>query len=228
LAARKLFSGPDDPRIQRALCVVAHPDDIDFFCAGTVLLMTRRGVVVDFVLATSGDKGSRDGAASGVELAATREQEQVASAGVLGAGRVEFLRRRDAELVDSLELRREVVREIRRSRPDVLLSFDPTPGYRQHPDHRVIGRVALDAAWPCARDPLTYPEMGPPHETAEAWLFGGPAGARVDLEVGVSEVLDRKIAARLEHHSQTGDPAELRQRWRRVASQERFAQIDLR
>jgi len=228
LAPRKRFSGPADARIRRALCIVAHPDDVDFFCAGTVLLMTRRGVAVDLVLATSGDKGSRDGAVSGADLAATREREQIASAGLLGAGRVDFLRRRDAELVDSLELRGELVREIRRSRPDVLFTFDPTPGYRQHPDHRVIGRVALDAAWPCARDPLTYPEMGAPHETAEAWLFGGPAGSRVDLTIDVGEVLDAKIAARLEHRSQTGEPATLRRRWRRVAREERFAQVDLR
>ncbi|HEY4027332.1 MAG TPA: PIG-L family deacetylase [Candidatus Dormibacteraeota bacterium] len=210
------------------MCIVAHPDDIDFFAAGAVLMMTRRGVVVDFVLATSGDKGARDGKVSGEELAAAREREQLASAEVLGAGGVEFLRRRDAELVDSLELRGELVREIRRTRPDVLLTFDPTPGYRQHPDHRVIGRVALDAAWPCARDRLTYPEMGPPHETAEAWLFGGPTGVRVDLDIDVSQVLDVKIRARLEHRSQTGDPADLERRWRRVARRERFAQVNLR
>jgi LmbE family N-acetylglucosaminyl deacetylase len=228
LAARRLFSGPGDARITRALCIVAHPDDVDFFCAGTVLLLARRGVAVDMVLATSGDKGSRDGAVSGADLAATREREQIASARLLGAERVEFLRRRDAELVDSLELRGELVREIRRSRPDVLFTFDPTPGYRQHPDHRVIGRVALDAAWPCARDPLTYPDMGEPHETAEAWLFGGPAGARVDLKVDVGDVLDAKIEARLAHRSQTGDPTALRRRWRRIGREERFAQVDLR
>jgi LmbE family N-acetylglucosaminyl deacetylase len=228
LPARRLFSGPGDSRIQRALCIVAHPDDIDFFAAGTVLLMTRRGVEVDFVLATSGDKGSRVGDTSGAELAETREREQLASAEVLGAGRVEFLRHRDAELVESLELRGELVREIRRSRPDVLLTFDPTPGYRQHPDHRVVGRVAIDAAWPCARDPLTYPETGPPHETAEAWLFGGPSGARVDLTIDVSDLLDTKIRARLEHRSQTRDPAAMRRRWRRVGREERFAQVDLR
>jgi LmbE family N-acetylglucosaminyl deacetylase len=207
---------------------VAHPDDIEFFAAGAVLLMTRRGAVVDFVLATSGDKGTRDGATSGDELAATREREQLAAAEVLGAGRVEFLRRRDAELVDSLELRGELVREIRRSRPDVLLTFDPTPGYRQHPDHRVVGRVALDAAWPCARDPLTYPDAGSPHETAEAWLFGGPSGVRVDLDLDVTSVLDVKIKARLEHRSQTGDPAAMARRWRRIGGRERFAQVDLR
>ena len=228
MPARRAFSGPGDPRIERALCIAAHPDDLDFFAAGTVLLMTRRGVEVDLVVATSGDKGSRDGAADGADLAATREREQLASAALLGVGRVEYLRHRDAELVDSLELRGELVREIRRSRPDVLLAFDPTPGYRQHPDHRVIGRVAMDAVWPCARDPLTYPDMGPPHETPEAWLFGGPSGARIDLRIDVGEVLDVKIDARLEHRSQTGDVAALKRRWRRVGREERFAQVDLR
>ena len=229
MARRRLFSGPADRRIRAALCIVAHPDDIDFFCAGTVILMAGRGVSVDFVIATSGDKGTREAAVSGAELAARREREQLASARLLGAGRVEFLGRRDAELVESLELRGELVREIRRSRPDVILTFDPTPGYRQHPDHRVVGRVALDAAWPCARDPLSYPEAGPPHEAAEAWLFGSPPTAPApDLIVDVREALELKIAARLEHVSQTSSPVRLRARWRRIAGEERFVQVDLR
>jgi LmbE family N-acetylglucosaminyl deacetylase len=229
LARRRLFSGPADRRIRAVLCVVAHPDDIDFFCAGTVILMASRGVSVDFVLATSGDKGTREAGISGAELAARREREQLASARLLGAGRVEFLGRRDAELVESLELRGELVREIRRSRPDVILTFDPTPGYRQHPDHRVVGRVALDAAWPSARDPLSYPEAGPPHETAEAWLFGSPPAAPVpDLIVDVRDALELKISARLEHVSQTSSPVRLRARWRRMAGEERFVQVDLR
>jgi LmbE family N-acetylglucosaminyl deacetylase len=225
----RLFSGPADRRIRRALCIVAHPDDIDFFCAGTVVLMTQRGVMVDFVLASSGDKGTREPGLSGAQLAARREQEQLASARLLGAERVEFLGGRDAELLESLELRGALVREIRRSRPDLLLTFDPTPGYRQHPDHRVVGRVALDAAWPCARDPLSFPEAGSPHETAEAWVFGSPPSAPPpDLEVDVREVLELKIAARLEHVSQTSSAARLRAGWRRTATTERFIQIDLR
>ncbi|MDQ6773655.1 MAG: PIG-L family deacetylase [Candidatus Dormibacteraeota bacterium] len=225
MAKRSKFSGPDDPRVRRALCIVAHPDDIDFFCAGTVLRLTRRGATVDFVLVTSGDKGSRDREQTGAKLAATREREQLAAAEVLGAEGVAFLRHGDAEVVESLELRGELVREIRRSRPDVLLTFDPTPAYRQHPDHRAVGRVALDAAWPCARDRLTYPELGPPHETAEAWLFAGPGA---DLVVDVRPELEDKIRARLQHRSQTGSPAVLRARWRRIAAEERFAQVDLR
>ena len=204
---------------------MAHPDDIEFYCGGTVLKMTRRGVVVDFVLATSGDKGSRDPKLPRDELARQREVEQEAAAYVLGVKRVAYLRHPDAELVDSLELRREFVREIRATRPDVLLTFDPFGGYRYHPDHRIVGRVALDAAWPCARDPLTYPEEGAPHETAEAWCF---AGERPTLEVDVTAVIEEKIEARLVHASQTRYAPALRKRWRATAAVEKFHQVNLR
>src|SRR6202521_5379603 len=221
----KLFSGPEDRRIKRALCIVAHPDDIEFYCAGVVLLMTRHGAAVDFVLATSGDKGSRDASKSRAKVARIREREQELAADVLGVKRVAFLRHPDAELVESLELREELVREIRITKPDLLLTFDPNVPYRYHPDHRVVGRVALDAAWPSARDPLTYPENGPPHETAEAWCF---AGQEPNLEIDVSEVLDGKIEARIAHASQTGSAAALRRRWRAMARVEKFHQVNLR
>jgi LmbE family N-acetylglucosaminyl deacetylase len=225
MARSKVFTGPDDRRLKRALCIVAHPDDIEFYCGGSVLKMTSRGVLVDFVLATSGDKGSHDPDVPGEDLARTREREQEAAAYVLGVKRVAFLRHPDAELVESLDLRRELVREIRATKPDVLLTFDPYGGYRYHPDHRVVGRVALDAAWPSARDPLTYPDAGPPHETAEAWCF---AGEQPNLEIDVSDVLEEKIEARLAHVSQTRYPPALRKRWRTTARLEKFHQVDLR
>jgi LmbE family N-acetylglucosaminyl deacetylase len=221
----RVFTGPSDKRIKRALCLVAHPDDIEFYCAGAVLLMTAHGAAVDFVVATSGDKGARDTSKSPAKLARLREREQEMAAEILGVKNVRFLRHPDAELVESLELREELVREIRTTKPDVLLTFDPNVPYRFHPDHRVVGRVALDAAWPCARDPLTYPKAGAPHETAEAWCFGG---IQPNLEVDVSEVIARKIEARLAHASQTGNPASLIRRWRSTARIERFHQVNLR
>ena len=221
----RLFSGPDDPRITRVLCIVAHPDDIEFYCAGTVLLMTERGVDVTFTVATSGDKGTSDPTIDSTALARIRESEQEAAARLLGAPRVEFLRHSDAELVESLDLRAELVGAIRRARPDLLLTFHPVGALRYHPDHRVVGRVALDAAWPCARDRLSYPEQGEPHETAEAWCF---ASTTPDLEVDVGPVIERKITARLAHASQTPSPGALRHRWRAIAKTERFQQVDLR
>ncbi len=225
MAGPRIFAGPEDRRIKRALCIVAHPDDIEFYCAGSVLLMTRHGAVVDFVVATSGDKGARDASKSRDKLARIREREQELAAEVMGVKRVVFLRHPDAELVESLELREELVREIRTSKPEVMLTFDPNVRYRSHPDHRVVGRVALDAAWPSARDPLTFPKAGPPHETAEAWCFGGEAPT---LEVDVSSVIAQKIQARLKHASQTPSPAALQRRWRYSARVERFHQVNLR
>ena len=221
----KLFSGPMDARIKRALCIVAHPDDIEFYCAGTVLMMTSRGISVDLVLATSGDKGTHDATRSRAKVARTREREQELAAEVLGAKRVAFLRHPDAEMVESLTLREQFVREIRTSRPDVLLTFDPNVPYRFHPDHRVVGRVALDAAWPSARDPLTFPKAGEPHETAEAWCFSGD---QPNLEVDVGLVIGKKIDARLAHASQTPNPAALRRRWHAIGRVERFHQVNLR
>ncbi|MDQ6876984.1 MAG: PIG-L family deacetylase [Candidatus Dormibacteraeota bacterium] len=221
----KPFSGPDDRRIRRALCIAAHPDDVEFYCGGTVFMMSRRGVVVDLVLATSGDKGARDTTKSRAKVARIREREQELAGEVLGIKRICFLRHPDAELMESLELREEFVREIRTTQPDVLLTFDPNVPYRYHPDHRAVGRVALDAAWPSARDPLTYPDAGPPHETAEAWCFGGQDPT---LEINVAEVLNTKIDARLAHASQTGSAAALRHRWRAIGALEKFHQVDLR
>ena len=198
MAPRKLFAGPDDRRIKRALC---------------------------FVLATSGDKGARDVSKSRAKMARIREREQEAAAYILGVKRVAFLRHPDAELVEDLELREEFVREIRESKPDVLLTFDPNVAYRYHPDHRVVGRVAIDAAWPCARDPLTYPKAGDPHETKEVWCF---ASEHPTLEIDVSDVLEAKIEGRLAHASQTGSAAGLRRRWRYSARIERFHQVDVR
>ena len=225
MARSRSFTGPADPRIRRALCLVAHPDDIEFYCAGSVVLMTRHGATVDFVVATSGDKGARDTKRSREKLARVREREQEVAAAVLGVKRVTFLRHPDAELVESLELREAFVREIRTTRPDVLLTFDPNVPYRFHPDHRVVGRVALDAAWPCARDPLTFPDAGEPHETAEAWCFGG---VQPNLDIDVAEVLDTKIQSRLAHESQTRSAASLMRRWRSTARVERFHQVNLR
>lgn len=204
---------------------MAHPDDIEFYCGGTVVMLTQRGAIVDFVLATSGDKGARDARRSSAEVAAIREREQEAAAYVLGVKRVAFLRHPDAELMETLELRREFVREIRSTKPDVLLTFDPNGGYRYHPDHRVVGRVALDAAFPSARDPLTYPDAGPPHVTPEVWCF---AGLQPNLEIDVAGVIEAKIEARLAHASQTRYPPALRKRWGGTARTERFHQVDLR
>src|ERR1700680_5308356 len=97
----RAFTGPEDRLIKRALCIVAHPDDIEFYCGGTVVKMTGRGVAVDLVLATSGDKGSRDAKRSSAQVAKVREQEQEEAARRLGAGRGACLLRVCAQVCHS-------------------------------------------------------------------------------------------------------------------------------
>src|SRR5260370_8835884 len=101
----KLVGGPEDGRIKRAVCIVAHPDDIEFYCAGVMLLMARHGATVDFVLATSGDKGARDASKSRAKVARIREREQELAAYVLGVKRGAFLRHPDADLTTSFDFR---------------------------------------------------------------------------------------------------------------------------
>lgn len=171
----------DDPQLQafgRILVVVAHPDDLESHCAGTVALLIRTGSQATLAVVTSGDKGSSEIAASPAEVAAQREAEQFAAAELLGIEEVVFLRWPDGELDDLRSLRREITRQVRAHRPDLVITHDgehPWPAYTAHRDHRAVGRATLEALYPDARDPLYYPEQWAeglaPHETSEAWLI---------------------------------------------------------
>src|SRR5215469_11997883 len=127
------------------MAIFAHPDDADFLCSGTIARFTASGYRAQYVLATSGDKGSDDYTATGAQLSEIREAEQLAAAHVLGVEEVTFLRHPDGEVEVNMPLRRELARVIREHRPDVVLTFDPWQRYQIHPDHRAIGQSALDA-----------------------------------------------------------------------------------
>ncbi|MGE5333452.1 MAG: PIG-L deacetylase family protein, partial [Nitrososphaerota archaeon] len=187
---------------QTALVIAAHPDDIESWCAGAVAGLVRSGWRAVYVLCTSGEKGTSDPRESPQTVAARREQEQRAAATIVGVDDPVFLRLRDGELEDTRELRGLLVREIRRHRPHLLITHDPVhpwPPYTTHRDHRIAGRVALDAAYPYARDPLHFPDQHAseglePYSVSEVWLFSSDAP---DYYVDISETLDTKIAARL-------------------------------
>ena len=138
--------------IERVLVIVAHPDDIESWVAGTVCRFTEMGRQVAYVLCPSGDKGTSDPTQTPQQVAAMREAEQIAAAHVLGVESVTFLRWPDSEVEPTLALRRELVRQVRIHRPDLVITHDPVPPYRLHPDHRAVGRATLDALFPCARD----------------------------------------------------------------------------
>lgn len=192
------------------LIVAAHPDDIESWCGGTVALMRAQGVDVTFALCTSGDKGGAESGMTSWQIARRREAEQEEAARRLNVERVVFLRYPDGELEDSQELRGRIVRLIRRYCPRLVITFDPEhpyPPYIAHRDHRIVGRVTLDAVYPYARDRLFFLEQITseglqPHRVEEVWLMATTAP---DVCVDISAVFPIKVAARLAHASQVMD-----------------------
>src|SRR5438094_2432038 len=205
--------------IAGVLVIVAHPDDIESWCAGTICRFTDLGKEVAYVLVTSGDKGTSDPTQTPQQVAAIREAEQVEAARILGVTSVTFLRWPDSEVEPTLALRRELVRQIRLHRPNLVITHDPVPPYRLHPDHRAVGRATLDALFPCARDPLTFAEQIQQEglqacTVPEVWLF---ATEEPDIRIDITATLPRKIAARLAHTSQHTNPQELERNWHKRA-----------
>lgn len=201
----------DTAELGGVLVIVAHPDDAEFMCAGTIAHWVSEGRQVDYVLCTSGDKGSSDPSMSPAILAELRQREQRAACDVLGVGEITFLGYEDGVLEPTLELRRQIVREIRRFKPSIVVCQDPTTrwtaqSFLNHPDHRAVGSVTLDAVYPSARDPLVFPDLlaagFQPHKVEELYI-GGSASA--DLWVDIGPTIERKIEALRKHESQVGE-----------------------
>jgi LmbE family N-acetylglucosaminyl deacetylase len=189
----------------RAMVIFAHPDDAEFSCAGTVARLVASGYRAQYVLATSGDKGSSDPNAVPEQLAAMRQAEQREAARVLGVEEVTFLGHKDGEVEVSVAFRRELALTIRRGRPDIVFTFDPWQRYQIHPDHRAVGQTALDAV-AAARDHMYYPEQLTEglreHRVHNVYFFS------TDLPnyyVDISSTLEQKVAALRCHRSQLGD-----------------------
>src|SRR5436190_10987160 len=102
---------------KRVLVIVAHPDDIEFSCSGTIARWVKEGAEVAYVLCTSGDVGIIDPNITKAEATAIREREQTAAAAVVGVHNVIYLREPDGMLEATMELRKRLVREIRKFRP---------------------------------------------------------------------------------------------------------------
>ncbi len=192
---------------ESALAIVAHPDDLEFGAAGTLAKWAKYGARVAYVLVTSGNGGTHDPQYNRETIAVLREEEQRAAAAVCGVQDVEFLHYNDGEVVPTLDLRKDLVRMIRKYKPQVLIAMDPTrwysgSGYINHPDHRAVGAATLEAVFPVAEMPLMYPELGPAHKVNEVWIQWVDAP---DTWVDISETLGQKIEALRQHKSQVGE-----------------------
>ena len=206
--------GKDGPLT--AMVIVAHPDDAEFLCGGTVAKWCDQGWTVYYVLATSGDKGTHDPSLTPQQLAALREQEQREACRVLGVKEVVFLGYPDGFVRPDTEFRGQVVRLLRRYRPDVVLTWD---GFRQgfnHSDHRAVGIAVRDAVYPAVRDHLYYPEDKDggleAHQVNELLLAGSDDP---DYPVDIGAYVETKLEAVLCHRSQLGNrsPEEIRRTW---------------
>lgn len=191
------------------LVITPHPDDAEFGASGTVAKLTQQGKSVVYVVITNGDKGSDDIHILPHELAKIREKEQLAAAEILGVQGVIFLRHPDQTLEDTPEFRKEIVRHIRTHRPEVVITADPYRRYVWHRDHRIVGRVVLDAVFPYARDVWAYPDLVKegihPHKVKEVWLWA-PEDQDINFRSDITETFELKVKALRCHKSQIKEP----------------------
>ena len=209
--------------LERALVVVSHPDDAEFTAAATIAQLTGAGVRVDYVVTTDGGKGTEDPNVTPEELSATRVAEQRAAADILGVAEIVHLGYPDGYLTPSLDLRRDIVRQIRRYRPDLVITLNPQrrldhDPFIGHPDHLATGEATLAAVYPAARDHLNFPELWR-DEKLEPWkvrqvLIIGVEEPNLWIDIaGTFEIGIRSILA----HTSQVDPETIEDRMREGA-----------
>ncbi len=187
------------------MIVSPHPDDSEFGAAGSVARWIKEGKKVAYLICTNGEKGTSDPAVKPEDLALKRQKEQRAAAKLLGVSEVVFLGYEDQTLEDTPAFRRDIVRWIRAFRPRSLVTADPYRRYIWHRDHRITGQVVLDAAFPYARDHLSYPDLLQegltPHKVEEIYLWANETPNYVS---DITTTFDIKLAALRCHESQVG------------------------
>ena len=200
----------EDSEVERALCVMAHPDDVDFGSAGTVAAWVKQGIEVSYCLVTDGDAGGFDPSVPRAEIAGIRRAEQTAAANEIGVTDLTFLGYPDGRLEASLDLRRDISRVIRQKRPDRVICQSPERNYQRlfasHPDHLAAGEATLCAVYPDARNPFTFTELmdegWEPWTVREVWMgaFTNP-----NRYVDITDTVELKLAALRRHESQLPD-----------------------
>ena len=205
---------------QNILVLLAHPDDPEFFCGATLAKWARAGHHLTYQLLTCGDKGFNDSTTADMTpdaLCAIRHEEQHAAARVIGAEAVHIMNNPDGYLVPDLDLRREIVRVIRKFKPDILVTCDPQNLFAtygiNHPDHRAAGQVVLDAVFPAAGSPVFFPELlkegYQPHMPKEVWCS---LTMQPNITLDVTETWPIKLEALLKHKTQIGDIEKFKER----------------
>ena len=203
------------------LIIAAHPDDPEFGCGATVAKYIKEGATAYYVICTNGNRGSRANKFDAVELVETRHSEQENAANIIGVTETFFLDHDDGNLTANLEVKEQIVRIIRKLKPDIILTHDPSWFYQvndgsarvNHNDHRQTGIATLDAVYPLSRDLASFPEHAKagltPHHIPEVLLFSVQTP---DYFVDVSGSWETKVKAVLAHQSQIDDPKQTKKR----------------
>lgn len=205
---------------QNILVILAHPDDPEFFCGATLARWARAGHKVTYLLLTCGDKGfnpTTHPEMTPEKLCGIRHIEQAEAAKVIGAEPPLFIDLPDGYLVPDLNLRRDVVREIRRHKPDILVTCDPQTLFAtygiNHPDHRACGQVVLDAVFPAAGNIAYFPELVDegfqPHTPKEVWCS---LTMQPNTTIDVTDTWEIRLQGILQHKSQVQDVDKLIER----------------
>jgi len=192
----------------RVLVVTAHPDDIDFGGGGTIAKLRKAGTEVAYCICTDGHQGGEDASITREQMREIRQQEQLAAAKVLGVSDVTFLGFDDGNLFPTIELRKAIVAQIRRVKPEVVITQSPERNWERifasHPDHMAAGEAAMQAIYPDARNQFAFPDLLEqglePWHVSEAWIMSHP---NPNNFIEITEYIDQKIAALHAHVSQT-------------------------
>ena len=205
---------------QKILVILAHPDDPEFFCGASIARWTQENNEVIYCLLTKGDKGANKHFKYGGDLTKKRREEQILAAKELGVNDILYLDYEDGYLNADLSLRLDIVRIIRKIKPDIVVTCDPTnlffnDTYINHPDHRAAGQAVLDAVFPAAQNPLFFPQLInenlQPHDVKEIWVT---LPKEPNITFDVTSTWQKKLSALLQHQSQIGDKEKFLERMR--------------
>lgn len=201
----------DNLEFNKAMVIYAHPDDAEFGCSGTCATWAKQGVEVTYCMVTNGASGSSDPEMTREKLAETRRKEQLAAAEILGITDVIFMGFEDGYLYPDLELRKAVAREIRKVRPDVIISQDPTnryfAPYINHPDHIAVGEVVFRSINPDASSGLMFPELWKEEglEPFKPKALFVMSFSEAEVFIDITDVMELKVKALEAHVSQISE-----------------------
>ena len=203
-----------DLEVSKVLVVTAHPDDVDFGAGGTIAQWTAKGIEVAYCIATNGDQGGEDPDLPRDQMPVIRQKEQRDAGKILGVTDIEFLNYRDGWLEPTIELRKKIVRAIRRVKPDRMIIQSPERNWDRlgasHPDHMAAGEAAIQAVYPDSRNRFAFMDLLDeglePWRVKEVWVT---SMITPNHYVDITDTFPKKMAALHAHVSQTAHNSEL-------------------